>query len=53
MTNIINHRGIQEHDVTIVFEPLAKGTATALDINEDETLVGVVFNDSILLLFFL
>lgn len=32
---------------------MAKGTVAVLDINEDETLVGVVFNDSILLLFFL
>lgn len=53
MTDIINHRGIEEHDVRIILEPLAKGAVADFDINEDEALVGVVFNDSILLPFFL
>lgn len=50
MTVIINHK---EHSAPIVFEPLAKGTVAAFDINEDEAHVGGVFNDSILLPFFL
>lgn len=53
MTDAINHRGIEEHDVPIVLKPLAKRTVAAFDINEDKALVGVVFNDSILLPFFL
>lgn len=53
MNDVMNHRGIKEHDVPIVFELLAKRTVAAFDINEDEALVGVVFNDSIFLPFFL